>query len=627
MLSGRLFGDVELPPRDPSEWQHNTNCVYGCCLCYQLKHGPTKLYYASDAQELIPVNFPYSIQDEHGHTLNLEQLPDNVSVCMSVGHVYARSLYGVIDSREYQPLSDDVKVITILNLDLPYGALVKVKGKLYNRGATIVEAPSTIALVGLSTMNYRLSKALGDFKYYQLERERFIHDLDEFLTEPWITSDTEVGLQASRVIVENSTLFNTCLPLYKMMESGYYGVMFQSRINSQKLVFKYMNTETNWQVAENEVSMVQLINENLERRPDLPYPYTFTWQWCARFDIHSQAVPVCPPATTKSNIIALVQEYIDNVGTLHIAIERFDSSLAVLMVIESIATLAEAHQGDTVQNHFMHMDSHTGNFLVSRCTDRTCNLNNTRLTNLGGYHYLFGRYGFKVYLIDFGFSYLIGSLPKKSLNSDIHWEIDGLMPAIDLITLLRSAVPQLTLKVMNEYSASTQRGTVSPELVKAWDQCKKLLKLTAVMVVEHVVNLTWKTRTQYGMPTEQPIPEGDEYLHPVFVAQYLSSLREVETAQHVVLTVLDGLISKFEKDYTLHLTDVEMYKKNFNLLSGIYYFDYDSGETLARFINQKTIDPLPERVKHRLGIKHEEPAGLQGIARFLWYLSSMGAIP
>ena len=638
MPHGRLFGAVELPPVDPRLWDSNPNYVYGCTLCYQLKHGPEPLLtlpndVGVDDVVLTPVEFKYVLQSNHGPTLYTKQLSDQpVSICVSMGHIYWRELADIINDHEYRALPK-VESITILDHDLPYGALVYADGVFYNRSAAVLTTtslqtspPTSVALVGLNAMNQRLRQWLDHPLYYQHERQRFIHDLDDIITTKLITNDTSFGLRATRLIVENSQLFNTCLPLQPTTTTGSYGVMFQGRINAEKLIYKYLDGRASPSVVNNELAIVRVINDNLQHRPDLPYPYTYSYGLCGAFDYRLLTSPTCPPMYPHgADVVALVQEYLDHVGTLKDVINKFDPNTALNLLVEAIATLAEAHQGNTVQHHFMHLDAHGGNFLVSTCDNtKTCRHRNTRTTDLGGLTYKFGLHGYKVYLIDFGFSYVIGSGAQSSLNGDVAWTVDRLMPALDLVTLLRSTLPKLARRVLHEHSRRQRTTSAS-----TWKRCKKLITLTAVTLVEHTMRLTREARLRNRLSVD-PIDEIN-CLDADSVAQFLSSLDDVNVARRAVLTLLARLydvVYDVIDDVTDNIIDdvIDDVEYVLEMLCGIYYYEdaeKPNVERVARTIEQRDVPKLPDAIKRELGINQVEPVNLRGLARFLWYYNAM----
>ena len=621
MVLGRLFGDVDVPPVDPTKWAYDDNHVYGCALCkFDINSDQPQRF-----SKIVVNGGKYSVQREydsvgvygvHGPVVNINDLAATgtlFSICVSAGHIYIRR-DNITSLDDYTEVKLTSNIISILNHDLPPFELVYYHGSLYNRSAVIVDKTEGILLSGLSLMNHRLKKIITtkpiDVRYYNIERDKFIHDLDDIISTDITTRDTEIGLNSAKLIVRNTKLIDTtAIPFSFLSGSSAFGKVYKARINNEFIIYKYTKIDRNTRgIVNNEKSTSLVINENKRYNTRLPYPYTFSLSHCESLDITNLKIPKCGTPTSEYGVELFVQEYIDTIGDLHHAITTAKPNVGMKMIIEAIATLAEAHQGDTVKRHFMHMDAHSGNFLVSLCNDRTCSLDNSRTTRFGDISYTFGEQGFKIYLIDFGFTYIIDGKTRQSFNGDYPHVIRGLLPAIDFITLVRGTVPYYGVNLWKKYVRDRT-------LARRWNVFEKLLRLITALITEHTVALMSKVSKNVRF---------DRYTYnlrdvktPVDMIQYIGTLARlsVDDQRGAMLDLADHVINKIT-GFTLSRRDIE---NDFVLMFGILCGAYITRGYRAREIMQTNIPQLSRRISERLGIRQVPKATMTGIPLFLWY--------
>ena len=372
-------------------------------------------------------------------------------------------------------------------------------------------------------------------------------------------------------------------PMEKLDVRGTYGTIYVVQQPTSPRVYKYHRFETQWDrdVWRRERQNCQFINRNLEHRPDLPYPYTHQ-------------------TTTDTNTGVIVQQYIQSNGPM--------SEYADLDVfIEAVATLAEAHQGDTVRHHFMHLDAHDGNFLVASSTGQ-------RVVDLGGFKYTFGTHGFQLYLIDFGLSHFVDDAPAPAYNTDLDGVImSSLRPAYDFITLYRTSMHRIIENVIGTYvydgrqldepmyrrlTVAVQIGTamIARHIKSLADRCVKSSVVGPVDDLGQVVNLIYAT--------------DDEQLQSVLVQlvdRLFADVRELKTSD-------DATTLKRAKS----LASVA------ELLTGTLYWS-DGQPHLDRHITVDQLDVLNDECRRRLSIRPPPPS-LTGLALYLWYLSETGVL-
>ena len=597
-MTGRLFGHIELPPESPEHWNLSGG-YYGCPLCYTLRRGDSRLYNSRN----IPIDFKIHVQPRHSPSLDVEWLTKlsssttQLTICTSMGHIYAYQIE-LSDFNGYQPHAVNYlpPTLSILESDLPPEELVYSDGILYNRGATLVDVAGVSMLVGLGAINHKLEQALSEPELYKTERERFVYNLDSFITNSQTTNDSEYGYYATKLIVNNSQLVNADIPINKLSGEQAYGIMYHGQLNNEKLIYKYVRPGPLADMFLLEQRNTEWINANLDNRPDLPYPYTYLSSWCGEFDINEQRYPTCPPAGEHAYIGVFVQEYISGFASLTDAITSATPSEKLQMYIEAVATLAEAHQGDTVKYHFMHLDAHGGNFILSRCHDKTCALK-PRVADLGGIKYSFNGYGYKVYMIDFGQSHFLDDEPVNSPTYEYDGVLgDAIVPVIDLLSLAKDVLPGMAGSMLNA------RG-------REWERFKKLLCITSCL-------LSKNTTAAFNMfNSVQDVGEID-YSNTKSIADRISSYHSLpdDVRQVKMLELVEHVFEAMERGSVDDVDD------KVRLLIGMYV-DNDSGYKLSKVIHGD-IDRLSCDV---MGIG-QPPDDVHGLALYLYYLNEAGLI-
>ena len=378
---------------------------------------------------------------------------------------------------------------------------------------------------------------------------------------------------------------NRDIRLQRLNVKSSFGTMYESIISGVRLIFKYQwintdNLRTMWEIEQRNN---QYINENLENNPDLPYPYTFKTYQCGPIrDISHLIIPVCPFDGIPSVGIS-VHQYIDSIGSL--------TGDSLQLMLEAVATLAEAHQGDTVIHHFMHLDSKPDNFLISRTST-------TREVGFDGFIYHMGTTGYQLNLIDYGFSHFLDDEEQQPRNADIpNGTVLGneLYPAFDLITLIRNLLPKLFGRMFNELSG--------------------LVKITALMFAEQIIGLLKaRIRRRHLFKASNRPSE----LKPECLSEQLYSLYTQRNSLEDVQLFLCDYTDRFIADVISRGKLGTDHKLIIFLLSGYYMYRNPYSSTLEgdRTLYQRKLEPLPDTVLLKLGISK---VSMTGIPLYLWY--------
>ena len=634
-MTGRLLGSVVLPPKNPAEWEIGLNnrrdVIYGCALCRRLLdpslNGREYFYEVVDGTQRA-VDYYIQIYHRHGPSFQLSELPDDVSICFSVGHMYFRPLdVSNVNLRRYKVVEADT--ITVVDEDVPYLALVYHDHTLYNLSASIItDVVSSAVLVNLAKAHHLLQRSISTPQVYEAMRLEFLRLADEYMAPPEVKLDTPYGQKAITLLV--SQLRPTTehgLRLNKLQESGAFGVMHRTNFVNDKLIFKYqlLDSITAFDIWENEERNVGFINSNLSQRPDLPYPYTYSVRRCRVNDPHiltSLTVPYCP-STGRYNVGLLVQEYIESIGTLYDYLNGHYTE-SPPMIVEALATLAEAHQGSTVKYHFMHLDSHPNNFLVCDCSKaRNCTANRGRVVNLGGANYWFNP-SRRLYLIDFGLSHFLDDSPTECINSDVGGQITSeLLPAIDYITTIRTTLPNMISRMLEYRGKLVGDVDVVDELnslVRALDQCRAMLVITAVMCAKNVVQLINARQDSYirrygGDDT------GEYQVDVNWLSRRVYELANdgLDTVRLFLIDYVNWMFELLEKEQRTDFSDIPA------MLCGYYFYNDVDRNVIAsiRQIYQRHFEHLSASVLDALNIR-PAPTELSGIPLCLWYMYQYG---
>ena len=648
-MTGRLFGPTTLPPNDPAEWDLKPRLIYGCTLCHRLqepKKAKRQRLYELRGGEIANVDYRFNFMDYHGPSFDVTTVKetDPISLCVSMGHIYYRKVdLSTVNLARYKTFKADK--ITIVNEDLPYKALILHEGQFYNLSAAVLlDVVAEKTLINLAKAHHKMVNAKQDAQTYQSLRFDFIKLLDEYLAPPSIKLDTQYGLNAVKFLIRhidfqnNRGLLMDRIPIKSAM-----GKVYRTKITNDDIVLKYQLLDDDGAVYiwDLERQNGELINRNLDHQASLPYPYTYHAFRCAEMaDLENLQSPSCP-LNGQNKVGVFVQAYVDSVGSIHKYTTANASSSGLPMYIESMATLAEAHQGSTVEHHFMHLDAHGGNFLVSTCDEnvRICGQSHKRVSDFGGYTFQFGTLGHRVYLIDFGFSHFLENKRDWVINSDLDNTPLGseLLPAYDFITLQRGTLASLLTNFAKWYNAA--EPSVKDEHANLRLSMTRVLQLSSMMVAEQIIALL-KQRLARGhelhpLDTHDAVgiaedPEQQMYsdLDLETVSQNLLDVYQkresLEDAQLFLFDYADTLMT-YLLDVPHHLIKRTDYDELTTLLCGMYDYKYQNDKVLDRRLYQRQLNQLPVSVVEKLQMNDSAVAlskKLSGIPLYLWYVNN-----
>ena len=650
-MTGRLFGSVIFPPDDPSAVYDVPGFVYGCPLCFFIGYRGKIDETFSELIDgtLAPIDYTVYVQPKHGPTITTEQLSGDVSICVSSGHIYTREIeMDEINLERYKRVNSTT--ITIINEDLPYLELIYHDGVFYNLTASIItDVVAESLLVNLAKANHELKIARDDPNLYQAERVRFIKLMDEYVVPPGIKLDTQYGRTMVKAIVDSLKVPNNHnLRINKMNVDGSFGKIYMLPFVNDKFILKYQEFKDDFDRYMWDIEMANstYIDYNLINNPTLPYPYTYSGYKCGKIgDIMSLTNPSCPSSSKgEEEVGVLLQEYVSAIGTLSNYVRSNPTTMAIPAIIEAAATLAEAHQGDTVKHHFMHLDSHGKNFLVVYCDQsRNCTTSADRTVNFGPYNYDFGKSGFKIYLIDYGFSHFLESGKRPAVNGDLRGFVfdDQLYPAFDLTILMRHVLSDAFSDFAWEYVNSMERIQRGYRHVR--EQYLRMLKITSVMIAEQIVALI-NERLEHEYLIAPKDYRGEKYavqMRDIEVDNLSNNIINIYKRQRSLIDVQSFLIGYVDKfvDAVLSVPPDILVETSYNetamLLTGYYVYKFVSvesrssgvvdveNEQLIRRLYQTELNPLPDEILGQLGLS-APPDDLTGIPLYLWYLNEYG---
>ena len=613
-MTGRLLGDVSLPPIIPIDWELKPGTIYGCPLCHIVNNDDdTELWEIID-DDLTSIDYYVNPLNYHGPSVSpgiIERLmPDTtVSIGVSMGHLYLKATS--IDSSRLTNQLDGQ--ITILDEDLPIDRLVYHMGSFYNLGANVVVNFTADQQLGtLATMHHRMESVRDNMELYTQVRVSFITALDNYLLPDGVSLDTEYGLKTLAMITSKVANNNREIPLTPVDIQGAFGTVYKGKLKKDTLVYKYLKYNDDFMI---EKFNNQYINDNLDHHPNLPYPYTFDSYACGHIgNIHRLNHPTCQLSESPEYGM-MVMDYIDNFGTVRELIK----TLGIPLYIETIATLAEAHQGNTVKHHFMHLDAHGGNFLVSRCSaeDRICDLRHWRVVDFDGLNYKFGTRGYRVYMVDFGFSHFLDS-ERDDHKGDVPASVplnDTLYPAYDLIGFNRSVLPELVMSVLKRLVGGTTDGTAE------WNNVIRILKISACVLITQIMTLA-----ATSMSVRQPTTTTDDVdvMNLDSLVEYISGLDDLSVAsvQEIFIIIIDELANKLielpadQLNNPLYYDLIRLFSGGLSVFRGAEELVIDFSD---RTYYQQNIEPLDESILKQLNIS-EPPTDITGLALYLWYL-------
>ena len=635
-MTGRLLGDSTIPPEDPQQWDLKEGTIYGCTLCHLINNpsdDSTKNLYelrqVGGSLDVAKVNYEIFPATHHGPSFDPTTLPstESFSICVSMGHIYTRKI-DIADVNLSRYMVVDSDNITIVNEELPVYTLVFHRGVLYNLTASVITNLNTeLSLVNLNKAHHKLANARENINVYNVERYNFIRLMDEYLAPPEVKTDTEYGIKAVKFLIGNIDFHNNPnLNIDRIPVESALGKVYKTSIVNDKLVLKYQKllSDYNKQIWDLEKINGELINSNLDHTPNLPYPYTYNAFKCANIDnVEEMKTPSCPVDDFNDRVGVFVQEYVESIGSLYKYVIANPDVNGLATYLEAMATLAEAHQGDTVRHHFMHLDAHGDNFLVSTCGPevRSCDNRHTRVADLGGFKFKFGTLGGRVYMIDFGFSHFLENYRDDPLNSDLPEVSLGnrLYPAYDLITLQRGVLPSLIINF--RISSDHPRPGLAKTLTK-------VLTISALLTAENIVDMVEeRIRTYRLVPLDARENNSRVMLFDVdtlsaMIHDISSGGRNIEPVQLFLIDYISKL-SKAIFEFDLELLKELKFNRILSMLCGLHTYNTRKSREMIRTIHQMHVHHLPDSVIKKLKIR-QAPSNITGIPLLLWYISEYG---
>ena len=644
-MTGRLLGATTLPPETPTNWHLKPATIYGCPLCHQLNTREIEPLWQVNPStvDLESVDHDIYIVGRHGPSISIASveaaiIPEwrqdwAISICMSMGHVYLSRTNFTLNSIP----ALEVDELTILGEDLPINSLIYHQGSFYNVAATIIaDLTSDERLGSLATLHGRLESARDDSELYSQLRVDYISTLDDYLLPDGVSLDTSYGLRTLDRIATDAARDNPNIPLTTMAIQGAFGIVYTGKLRRDTLVYKYLDVSEQLRADSYAIEKLnhRYINDNLNQLPNLPYPYMFDSYSCGLIeDIEELTQPTCPRVDGDPAYALIVQSYINNIGTVYSLIKF----LGLPLYIETVATLAEAHQGDTVQYHFMHLDAHGNNFLVSRCSpmDRICDLRHERRVNFGGLSYVFGTFGYRVYMVDFGFSHILGT-QRNIMKGHVPESVPlggTLYPAYDLINIGRSLLPILirTILQLLVEAKHNNNDVLIARLQVEWQRFTKLLQIHASMLAQQIITVV-KLVLQFTTIAPSAVTEGEDVnvLNFNELLLFLNDLSDLEVSdvQDLIVMVVDRLATELANLKLEDLSD-PLYLDLIKVFTGSVPLFRSRGGYNGPTDNtyyQQFLRPLSDSTHEALGITESPSSELTGIPLYLWYLQAGGVI-
>lgn len=634
-MTGRLLGQVVLPPENSKEWKLAPSTIYGCPLCYIINnpgtYAGTCCSQVSDHQ-FKPIDFSPEILPKHKLTITSRDISSKhtYSICASMGHVYLRKVdSATFDPSIYTPVND--KVLTLTTEELSFGKLFIHHGKFYNHSADILVGLKTKdVLIGLTKEHYKLEQFGLHGDLYRGLRNNYLQILDGYLVPEEVKLDNTYGHRMVKMIVE-AIDFNVYsgIKLERLMIKSAFGKVYQAQLPIDKLIFKYQVLSSSYEsnVWELERQNSEFINRNLDQRPNLPYPYTYQMYRCGQLpNVEKLTQPSCPIG--NDSIGVFVQEYVNSRGALNDFIEEFTVE-SLDLLIEALAVVAETHQGDTVKHHFMHLDAHTGNFLISDCgpKDRICDLNNNRVTNFGPFQYKFDTHGHRVYMIDFGLSHFLDGRSEDPYNPDLPSDIrldSTLYPAFDFITLYRGGMSEVVESALSDRVTDdeepSQNRVVSDE---HFNHIIRATQIGAAMIADHLKMQAIK-RVEFDEDDLTNLPKQPIGMVDVLNPNEVSKLIYDTPAENLQVTLI-RLVEMYIRE--LDGASREVLSASISvvsILTGLHYQNIEDGILyMDRNIYIEELEPLSDSALELLSITEPVP-DVTGVPLYLWYLRAAG---
>ena len=603
-MTGQVFGTIRLPPESASQWSLADGEVYGCPLCHR---GSLKLMGYDDnmMDELELVNIgQVTVLPRHGTTVRRADLPKVVktspwSICVSMGHIYLQQIDPTSFTIALTEL--DTEVVSILVDDVPFGVVFYHRDRFCCRADVDVERllvpKAADELVGYNYEHFKLDKSRIDDDLYSTVRDRFIGLITTRLLPRRIKLDTALTQQLAAGLVRSVECNGENVSLTLFWLQGRRSHVYTCSVGYEKLIYKYVKLD-----LQNDTSRVdrwnieqannELINRNLERLPTLPYPYTYK-----QFRLANTGVSV--------------SQQIEFVQTLRTFTKQYQEQ-SLHAIIEAMAVLAEAHQGDTVRYHFIHLDAHGENFLVATFGEnvRVCSQSRPRTTRF--HHqvaYKFDQHGYRLYLIDFEFSYFAHASKWWIEHPDLSFDLTDASQtdAPDFIMLYRQVVYSKVMSLVRSM-AEHRLNSWDEQLVKDYIVVvmvgSAMIRSQILAVVRDVVN------GRITVPISQSTSPYSVQEFAQRLLSYQTQTFDLELVNEIVMYI--GWMVYHNTDYNA-----------LNLLFGAFASsDY-------REIHQRHLEPLSREALDYLGnyvrrFIADPPADLRGIPLFLYYIHAAG---
>ena len=643
-MTGRLLGEVSLPPEDASCWSLAAGTIYGCPLCHLLNNrtSTAKLYILQD--DLRVVNATVYPSRHHSSVIAADDIDMTtsrpVAVCTTLGHVYLKEVGTIPWGR--RPTVLTATTLAVSSFDLPEGHLYYFRGRFYNLDAPISDA-SHRQTSELERQHSELEQLRSEHLAYHTQRRVYLTTLVGYLLPTGVNLDTSYGLLTfgqlfKPLVVNNPDIQLRPFSLQRIQgqvrpQNPNRSIIYYATLRRWKLFYKYLDLNTANSMRRYSLvrANAQRVNDNLEHHPNLPYPYLIESARCRLItDVNQLTAPTCSPAAVGREYAMLVTNYLDHIGTVGQLIARFE----VPLYVETVATLAEAHQGSTVKHHFMHLDAHGHNFLVHRSEKESSR--RYRFTDLGGLKYKFGSFNFRVYLIDFAYSHFIDDGNRRTdhkgyVPADVLLA-DTVYPAYDLISLNKTVVPKLVVSSLRTawgYHDTSELIAYDDYTERRWYNCVKLLKISACVLSDHITTMCARARLLDESKRQQSsVDVMDLESLVAYVGQHYQQPRA--RVQNVLLDLIDALTEELT-----NLDRVEMAHDNLYELVRVFagsvsaYRGADHryyAELVDKTYYQQFITPLDPTILERLGITGSPPKQLTGLALYLWYLQASGVI-
>lgn len=631
-----LYGAYDIPSETNEMVALSEGLVYGCPLCYKIDKPHQRdnfeccyYYYNTPLSTFEHLSYETIIPNSEHNTIidpNAVDTNYNYMVGISQGHAYYYKVSSAINLDEKLVFSYPIQLAMET---LSFNDVFITKGRIYvDREYLTYITPAELLF------EPRLVKKYNSFIYqintkpelYEIFRNQYLDDLNPVNTNKALTLDTYVGLQSFKIISDNLDYYQLekIFEFHKLnsAEASAFGVIYEGKSKNHpetRLLFKYQKAsglETGlWY---KEVENNNLINQNLNYNPNLPYPYTFSSYFCNQSTnkLNNLKSPKCLSSGQGKQIGVIVMEEIENSQSLksYIINNLLSFQYKLSLFLDTLAILAQAHYGEMPHN-FMHLDAHTGNFLVSTCgaSSLTCRKHN-RLTLRTIYgNYYSGRSGLTTYMIDFGLSYFITQGQQVNSSGDfIDQHFNGqIYPAYDFITISRYVLNGIYL--YTNLSADERIILYNIILLYTTTTYKNVWGM-AKSIITGNPNESWYEPAPL---TEAPIEKIDMTGNIDSILSQLVRANSEFGRQKIVQLITYKSLILFNTD--------SKFKKLLDICLG--YYDTGYG-IIYRNISQRKLANIPEPLLQKLMIDYKALRNykLSNIADFIFYVSKINNI-